>query len=90
MACECTIKMIDFHLKNTFLKKFNIFVELSHSNVVSYYFARKQNNYENIKHLNFKEKTNMYIGMELMDFNLDEILERVKNPPCQLIIDIML
>lgn len=75
----CATKKIDVVFFSLFIKEVNILASISHSNLITYYFALKNNANRSIESSTTKCKNEyLYIGMELMENNLSNLLEEKK------------
>nr|PNR31669.1 hypothetical protein PHYPA_025790 [Physcomitrium patens] len=73
-----------------FIKEVSILASLSHPNLVTYYFAMKGSANRSIESFVTKDKKEyLYIGMELMQKNLSNMLEDEKEVSYIFLIDIM-
>nr|XP_024393016.1 light-sensor Protein kinase-like [Physcomitrium patens]PNR42078.1 hypothetical protein PHYPA_016907 [Physcomitrium patens] len=86
----CATKKMNNVYVNSFVKEANILANLSHPNLISYYFAMKSitNEYNGCSSFEMKND-HVYLGMELMQTSLTHMLETNGGTSDIFLIDIM-
>ncbi|XP_073396597.1 uncharacterized protein [Physcomitrium patens] len=86
----CATKKMDVAFAKLFIKEVNILTSVSHPNLITYYFAMKGSANGSVEAFETKDKKEyLYIGMELMQNNLSNMLEEEKEVSYIFLIDIM-
>ncbi|XP_073396919.1 uncharacterized protein [Physcomitrium patens] len=86
----CATKKIDVAYDKLFIKEVNILASISHPNLITYYFAMKDSVNGSVESFETKDKKEyLYIGMELMENNLSNMLKEEKEVSYIFLIDIM-
>nr|PNR42831.1 hypothetical protein PHYPA_017662 [Physcomitrium patens] len=86
----CAIKKMDVALNKFFKREVTILANLCHPNLITYYFAMKGHANESGESSEIVVKKDyLYIGMELMPKNLNDMLENTKQTSYIFLIDII-
>nr|PNR36587.1 hypothetical protein PHYPA_022438 [Physcomitrium patens] len=81
---------MDVAFDKFFIKEVNILTSVSHRNLITYYFAMKGSINGSVESFEIKDKKKyLYIEMELMQNNLNNMLEEEKEVSYIFLIDIM-
>nr|PNR42765.1 hypothetical protein PHYPA_017595 [Physcomitrium patens] len=79
LGLVCATKKMDVEFDKMFIKEVSILASLNHPNLITYYFAMKDSANGSIESFVIKgKKEYFYIGMELMQNNLSNMLEEEK------------
>ncbi|XP_073395652.1 uncharacterized protein [Physcomitrium patens] len=91
LGIDCAVKKMDVGYDKLFMKEVGILASLSHPNLIKYFFAMKGNAKESGEcwQLKTKETRKLYLGMELMQTSLSEMIEKNGELSYVFLIDIM-